>query len=65
MYVGPDNPGFKYIKALYKSKLDSNEEVAISVEGVQGKILVADELTKIGKYEIKKICKIEVFDKNL
>lgn len=50
MYVGPANKGYKLIDGLYKNKTEKDFEVAISIDGVQGTVLIADECVAVGKY---------------
>lgn len=50
MYVGPENKGYKLVHGLYKNKTEKTMEIAISIDGVQGMILIADESVAIGKY---------------
>lgn len=50
MYVGPDNKGYKLLHGLYKNKTEKTLEVAISIDGVQGMVLIAEECVSIGEY---------------
>lgn len=49
MYIGPENKGYKLVHGLYKNKTQKSLEVAISIDGVQGMILIADECVSVGK----------------
>lgn len=50
MYVGPENKGYKLLHGLYKEKTEKTLEVAISIDGVQGMVLIAEECVAIGEY---------------
>lgn len=50
MYVGPENKGYKLLHGLYKNKTEKTLEVAISIDGVQGMVLIAEECIAIGEY---------------
>jgi len=43
LYIGPGNPGYKLLKDLYKNKIDDNVEVPVSIEGMQGNVLITEE----------------------
>lgn len=47
MYVGPENKGYSQLTAMYKNK-DYNE-TNVSIDGVQGTVLITDENVSIGK----------------
>lgn len=49
MYIGPDNKGYKFLEGLYKNDTNKTEEIAFSIEGVQGTVLLADECVSNGK----------------
>lgn len=50
LYVTKANPGYKLLMGLYKNNTEHDVDVPISIQGVQGVVLVADECVKIGKY---------------
>lgn len=43
------NSGFKNLKGMYKQNFDKNESMQISMQGVQGIVLAADECVPIGE----------------
>ena len=43
LYLGPGNSNYDFIKGLYKNKVKQDEEVEISIDGMRGKILLADD----------------------
>lgn len=49
MYVGPENKGYALLSGLYKKKNDSKTETPISIDGVQGNVLIAAENIASGK----------------
>lgn len=49
LYVTKANPGYKLLKGLYKNNTAHDVDVPISIQGVQGVVLVADECVEIGK----------------
>lgn len=49
MYVGPENSGYSFLSKLYKNKTKKTEEVPISIDGVQGNVLIADECVENGE----------------
>lgn len=49
IYVGPDNKGYSTLSALYKTKVDAKRETSISIEGVQGMVLITEENIQLGK----------------
>lgn len=50
LYVGPANQGYAQMTALYKKAIDAKTETPISIDGVQGTVLISDENVQIGKY---------------
>lgn len=38
LYVAPSNEGFSFIRGLYQNKIDGDELVSISIQGMQGKV---------------------------
>lgn len=40
LYVSPSNPGFSFIRGLYQNNVDDSEEVQISIQGMQGTVLL-------------------------
>lgn len=50
LYIGPANRGYAQLTALYKKKTDAKKETSISIDGVQGTVLLNDENVQIGEY---------------
>lgn len=48
MYIATSNPNFKKVYALYKNKSDADVELPITIDGVQGHILIAEECVPTG-----------------
>lgn len=49
LYMAPSNKGYKFLKGLYDNKTSPDDDVLISIDGIQGTILYADECIKPGK----------------
>lgn len=44
MYIGKDNKeGYKFLKSYYKEAIDYDTEVSIVFQGMNGRILLAEE----------------------
>lgn len=49
LYLGTTNPGYADLMAIYKKKKSKrNEPIEITIEGVSGMVLAADENVAIG-----------------
>lgn len=49
LYIGPGNRGYGQMTGMYKKKLDAKKETSISIDGVQGTVLISDENVQVGK----------------
>lgn len=43
LYVGIGNDGYDLIKGFYTNRVDRNTENAISIDGMRGNVLLADD----------------------
>lgn len=50
LYVGPENRGYAQLTGLYKKKADPEKETPISIDGVQGNVLITNENVPLAKY---------------
>jgi 5'-3' exoribonuclease 2 len=48
MYVTLKNSGYDFIKGLYENKIDFNDEVNVSIDGMQGTVLLAEDCVTPG-----------------
>ena len=48
LYVGPGNSNYDFIKGLYINNIKSDEEVEISIDGMRGSVLLADDCVTEG-----------------
>ncbi|XP_014299681.1 5'-3' exoribonuclease 2 homolog [Microplitis demolitor] len=48
LYIGPGNSGYDLIKGLYKNKVDFNTETEISIDGMRGTVLLAEDCVNEG-----------------
>ncbi|XP_033216725.1 5'-3' exoribonuclease 2 homolog [Belonocnema kinseyi] len=48
LYVGPGNSNYDFIKGLYTNNIKSDEEVEISIDGMRGTILLAEDCISQG-----------------
>lgn len=49
LYVGPENKGYTQLNGLYKKKTDPKKETSITIDGVQGMVLVSEENVPAGE----------------
>ncbi|XP_018563382.1 5'-3' exoribonuclease 2 homolog [Anoplophora glabripennis] len=50
LYVSHQNSGYDLLKNLYIQKVDMEAECAVSIDGMQGTVLVSDVCIKVGGY---------------
>lgn len=50
LYLGPENRGYAQLSGLYKKKADPKKETPISIDGVQGNVLITEENVPLAKY---------------
>ncbi|KDR24133.1 5'-3' exoribonuclease 2-like protein [Zootermopsis nevadensis] len=48
LYVTLKNSGYDFIKGLYENKIDFNDEVNVSIDGMQGTVLLAEDCVTQG-----------------
>ncbi|XP_068081097.1 5'-3' exoribonuclease 2 homolog [Anabrus simplex] len=48
LYVAPKNSGFVFVKGLYENKIFKEEEVDIGIDGMRGKVLLAEDCVSAG-----------------
>lgn len=48
LYVEPTNSQFNFIKGLYTNKIKRDEEVEVSIDGMRGAVLLADDCVNEG-----------------
>ncbi|RZC39206.1 5'-3' exoribonuclease 2 like [Asbolus verrucosus] len=50
LYVGSKNSGYNTLQQLYVQKVDSKMEVHVSIDGMQGTVLLSEECVEYGGY---------------
>jgi 5'-3' exoribonuclease 2 len=48
LYVGSKNPGYNNVRQLYVQKIDMQMEVHVSIQGMQGLVLLTEESVDYG-----------------
>jgi hypothetical protein len=48
LYVTVKNSGYDFIKGLYENKIDTTAEVNVSIDGMQGTVLLAEDCVTVG-----------------
>jgi 5'-3' exoribonuclease 2 len=48
LYVTVKNSGYNFIKGLYENKIGFNDEVSVSIDGMQGTVLLAEDCVAPG-----------------
>lgn len=48
LYVSSRNKGYGFLKGLYANKVQVNVESAVSMDGMQGTVMVTDECVRVG-----------------